>query len=189
MNLDKYIEAILFLKGEPVTFRYLSKLLDKRESEIQESVSVLKERLGDGGLCVVEKDGSIMLATSPGLSDFTQKLTEEEFDSKLSKAGLETLSIILYRSPVSRADIDYIRGVNSAFIVRNLLVRGLIERVSNPRDNRSYLYKPSFQLLRYLGIKNIQELPEFGDFNEKIENFNKQFVEEKNKDEHTDESR
>lgn len=182
MKLNTYIEAILFLKGEPVTLRYLSKLLGREISEIKEALDELKEKLNGRGLCVVEKDESVVLATSPELSDFTKKLTEEELDSKLSKAGLETLSIILYRGPVSRADIDYIRGVNSAFIVRNLLVRGLVERASNPRDNRSYLYKPSFKLLRYLGVKNIEELPEYGDFDEKIKSFNNQFTEEKQED-------
>ena len=186
MNLNTYVEAILFLKGEPVALRYLSKLLDKKDFEIKEAIIELKEKLDGRGLCIVEKDESFMLATSPELSNFTKKLTEEEFDSKLSKAGLETLSIILYRGPVSRADIDHIRGVNSAFIVRNLLVRGLVERTSNPRDNRSYLYKPSFQLLRYLGIKNIEELPEYGDFDEKIKSFNEQFIVDK-KQEHAEE--
>jgi segregation and condensation protein B len=73
----------------------------------------------------------------------------------LGKAGLETLSIILYQGPISRAEIDYIRGVNSNFILRNLLIRGLIERVENPHDQRSFLYKPTLELISYLGLSKI----------------------------------
>jgi segregation and condensation protein B len=71
----------------------------------------------------------------------------------LGKAGLETLSIVLYKGPISRADIDYVRGVNSAFILRNLSVRGLITK----EDNK---YKPTLDLISHLGIKHIDELPD-----------------------------
>ena len=79
----------------------------------------------------------------------------------LGKAGLETLSIILYRGPATRRDIDYIRGVNSQFILRNLLIRGLVEKIQNPDDQRTFFYKPTFQLLSYLGIGKLEDLPEY----------------------------
>jgi segregation and condensation protein B len=89
----------------------------------------------------------------------------------LGKAGLETLAIILYQGPISRADIDYIRGVNSQFIVRNLLIRGLIERVDNPTDARSFLYKTTLDLLSHLGISKIQDLPEYDQVRRDIDGF------------------
>jgi segregation and condensation protein B len=76
-------------------------------------------------------------------------------------AGLETLSIVLYLGPVSRSEIDYIRGVNSNFILRNLLMRGLVERIEHETDKRSLKYRPTFELLSFLGIGSVEELPEY----------------------------
>lgn len=170
-NLENNIEAILFLKGEAMTIKQISKILEKSEDEIKKSVDLLQEKLSNTGIRLLKKDDSILLTTSQESSKYTKELIDEEFNSELTKSTLETLSIIIYRGPVSRSDIDYIRGVNSSYIVRNLLVRGLIERVINPKDSRSFIYKPSFQLLRYLGIEKIEDLPEFGTFNEKLEEF------------------
>jgi segregation and condensation protein B len=79
----------------------------------------------------------------------------------LGKAGLETLSIVLYQGPLSRSEIDYIRGVNSQFIMRNLLIRGLVEKVDNPVDRRSFLYKPTLALLGYLGVSTVTDVPDY----------------------------
>ncbi len=170
-NLDSHIEAVLFLKGEPMNAAELAKIFEVKEKEVEEAIDLLREKLSGRGVCLMEKDDSIMLATSPESSVFTKTLIEEEFDSQPGKAALETLSVIVYRGSVTRADIDYIRGVNSSFILRNLLIRGFVERTQNPRDNRSFIYKPSFYLLQYLGARNINDLPEYGVFNEKMENF------------------
>jgi len=90
----------------------------------------------------------------------------------LGKAGLETLSIILYKAPITRVEIDYLRGVNSNFILRNLLIRGFIEKVVNPGDQRSYLYKPSLDLLSFLGVSKVEDLPEYVSIQEEIKDFN-----------------
>ncbi len=170
-NLDVLVESILFLKGEPVSVKELSKILEAGEEEVREALDSLDEKLSGRGICLVKKDDSVMLATAPESAKFARALVEEEFNSPLSKSALETLAIVVYKGPVSRADIDYIRGVNSSFILRNLLVRGLVERVKNPRDSRAYFYKPTFSLLRHLGVRSIEELPDRGDFVEKMEEF------------------
>jgi segregation and condensation protein B len=118
-----------------------------------------------------------MLGTAQELSPLIEQLTKEELSRDLGKAGLETLSIILYQGPISRADIDYIRGVNSQFIVRNLLIRGLIERVDNPKDARSFLYKTTLQLLSHLGVSKIEDLPEYQQVRKDIEGFKQSHVE------------
>ena len=119
----------------------------------------------------METDEEIMLGTAKELSPLIEQITKEELIKDLGKAGLETLSIVLYQGPISRAGIDYIRGVNSQFILRNLLIRGLIERVDNPADSRSFLYKPTLALLSHLGISSIAELPEYEQVKKDIENF------------------
>jgi len=112
-----------------------------------------------------------MLGTAPEMGELIEALIKEELSKDLGKAGLETLSIVLYRGPISRSKIDYIRGVSSTFILRNLLVRGLVERVSNPDDQRSFLYKPTFELLSYLGISRIEDLPEYDAVKQELESF------------------
>lgn len=170
-DTENHIESILFLKGEPMTIKQLSKLLKKTESEIKSALSSLQEKLSERGIRLLKKEDSFMLATAPESSKFTKELIKEEFDSELSKAALETLAIVVYRGPITRAEIDHIRGVNSTFTARNLLIKGLIEREINPKDSRSYLYKSSFQLLQYLGIQSIKDIPEYEDFNKKTEEF------------------
>jgi segregation and condensation protein B len=173
-NLSAYIEAILFLKGESMTAKKIAGILGIKEENVLTAINELENKLQGRGLQLVKKENSFMLATSPESSEFTKKMIEDEFDSQLSKSAVETLSIVIYRGPVTRSDIDYIRGVNSSFILRNLMIKGLVERITNPRDSRSYIYKPSFQLLQYLGITKIEDMPEFGEFNKEIDEFNKE---------------
>lgn len=90
-----------------------------------------------------------------------EQIKKEELNKDLSKASLETLSIILYKNGAPRSLIDYIRGVNSNFILRALSIRGLVEKVNDPKDNRRYIYKPTFELLSYMGVTSIEELPDY----------------------------
>jgi len=111
----------------------------------------------------------VMLGTAPELSGFFEDLQKEELNRDLSKASLETLSIILYKNGASRADIDYVRGVNSSFTLRALSVRGLVDKIPDPKDNRRFLYRPTFDLFSYLGIKSVEELPEYQEVKNSIE--------------------
>ncbi|MEW5907650.1 MAG: SMC-Scp complex subunit ScpB [Patescibacteria group bacterium] len=173
-DLDKHIEALLFLKGESMTVRELAKLLNVKEKEIKDTLDILEEKFSERGVRLVKKDESVMMVTASESSKFTKKLVDEEFNSELTRASLEVLTIVLYRNSVTRAEIDYIRGVNSSFIIRNLLIRGLVERILNPRDSRSYLYKPTFQLLNYLGVKDIDELPDRDILNKSVDKIKKE---------------
>ncbi|TSC60892.1 MAG: segregation and condensation protein B, partial [Parcubacteria group bacterium Gr01-1014_107] len=144
----------------------LSAILKKEEGEIKESLDFLDKRL-TGGLRLILSDKEVMLGTAPELSPLISELTKEELNRDLGKAGLETLSIILYRGPVSKKEIDYLRGVNSSFILRNLSIRGLIERFEKAAS-RSAFYRPTLELLSFLGIKRIEELPEYREVREQI---------------------
>ncbi|MEK7213698.1 MAG: SMC-Scp complex subunit ScpB [Patescibacteria group bacterium] len=174
MKLESQIEAILFWKAEPVSIKKLASIFNKSENEIKEAIRSLDESLKGRGITLIQWEDEITLGTTKEISSLIESLTKEELNKDLGKAGLETLSIILYQGPISRVNIDYIRGVNSQFILRNLLVRGLIERVDNPEDQRSFLYKPSLELFSYLGIKKITDLPDYTLINEDIEKFRKQ---------------
>jgi segregation and condensation protein B len=161
MTLDAQIESLLFWKGEPMSFKKLADILKKTPEEIHEAVLLLETKLAGRGIQLVKKDDEIMLGSAAEMGPIIETLIKEELVRDLGKAGLETLSIILYRGPVARRDIDYIRGVNSQFILRNLLVRGLVEKVPNPEDQRTFLYKPTFDLLTHMGLSSIEQLPEY----------------------------
>jgi len=171
MNLDSYIEAVLFLEGEPVKIKKLAEILYKPEKQINEAIEILDKNLEHRGIRLIKKGDEIMLSTAPEASNICEAASKEEFNKDIGKAGLEVLASVVYRGPVSRADIDYIRGVNSSFSLRNLLVRGLVERKTNPKDSRSYLYSPSFKFLQFLGITDIKKLPEYGNFGKIVEQF------------------
>jgi segregation and condensation protein B len=111
----------------------------------------------------------VALGTAPELSDMIENLQKEELNKDLSKAALETLSVVLYKNGASRAEIDYIRGVNSSFSLRALSVRGLVEKVLDSKDNRRYVYKPSMELLSYMGVTSVEELPEFHEVHQETE--------------------
>ncbi len=171
MNLAQQLEAILFWKAEPISFKRLADMVGSDVVAVKNSLRELETSLTGRGITLVQTDDEVMLGTAKELSPLIEKLTKDELSRDLGKAGLETLAIILYQGPISRADIDYIRGVNSQFIVRNLLIRGLIERVDNPTDARSFLYKTTLDLLSHLGISKIQDLPEYDQVRRDIDGF------------------
>ncbi len=175
LPLDARIESLLFWKGEPVRVKKLSQILNAEEKDILQALETLKQKLEMRGITLVFKDDEAMLGTAPQMSATMEILTKEELVKDLGKAGLETISIILYKGPISRAEIDYIRGVQSNFILRNLLVRGLIEKVVKPDDQRSFLYKPSFELLSHLGLSKIEDVPEYENMRKEFEAINKEY--------------
>lgn len=168
MNLESKIEAIIFFKGEPISRKKLSEVLGVGQIEINEGVEKLKENLQNRGVTLIENGDDITLGTAPELSKLIEDLQKEELNKDLSKASLETLSIILYKNGVSRAEIDYIRGVNSSFTLRALSIRGLIEKTADQKDNRRFIYNPSFDLLSYMGVKSIEELPDWEEVNNSV---------------------
>ena len=170
-QLQQQIEAVLFWKGEPVSLKKLAQTFEKTEEEIAVALLALEAALSGRGVMLMRREDEVALVTAKETSAFIEKLTKEELIKDLGKAGLETLSIIIYQGPISRAEIDYIRGVQSNFILRNLAIRGLIEKVSNPTDQRSFLYKPTFELLSYLGVTKIEDMPQFTEARAEIESY------------------
>ncbi len=169
MTLESQIEAILFFKGESVTLSYLEKTLEKSTEEIATALAEFKKSLEGRGLVLVQNGEEISLGTSPDASPIIEKITKDELTRDLGKAGLETLSIVLYKGPVSRREIDYIRGVNSQFILRNLLIRGLVEKTPSPSDQRTFLYAPTIDLIKFMGITSADALPEYESMRKQME--------------------
>ncbi|MBI2065581.1 MAG: SMC-Scp complex subunit ScpB [Candidatus Zambryskibacteria bacterium] len=173
MNNESRIEAILFFKNEPVSVAELSKWLGEKPDAVREALINLQNFYKDRGIVIVSDSQFVSIGTHPGASELIENLKKEEFSRELGRAGLETLAIILYKGPVSRREIDYIRGVNSGFILRTLLIRGLIERTESISGERSYSYKITLKLLEHLGITRLEDLPEYQNAFKRIEEFNK----------------
>ncbi len=171
--LAQKIEAILFWRAEPMSIAKLSLWLGAPADEIVTSTQELETSLKGRGIVLMRKEDSVMLGTAPELSPLIETITKEELHKDIGKAGIETLSLITYFGPITRSEIDYIRGVSSTFVIRTLLMRGLIERVQNKNDQRSFFYKPTFDLLSHLGISNIEKLPEYESARTELEAFRK----------------
>ena len=174
MNLEHKIESILFFRNEPVSAAELQKLLGASKSDIEEAIKKLVAFYQDRGIVLVSTGGEYSFGTHRDNSELIEKLQKEEFSRELGRAGLETLAVILYRGPVSRREIDQIRGVNSSYILRTLMIRGLIERGDPPTElgaGRSFSYKPTLKLLEHLGVTKIEDLPEYSTAFKKIEEF------------------
>lgn len=174
MTLDSKIEAVLFFKAEPIQKKKLANLLDTSIEEISCSLLILEEKLKERGLSLIYKEDEVSLGTNPQVSSIIENITKEELTRDLGKAKLEVLSIIIYRGPIIRSEIDYIRGVNSSFILRNLLIRGLIDKKIDPKNSRGFLYSVTTEAISYLGISKIEEMPEYVRVRQEIEDFNSQ---------------
>jgi segregation and condensation protein B len=158
------LESLLFVSGEPITFTRLAKILEIPVAEVMAVVEELAKKYDADlhtGLMLIRDTTTVTLATVPRNASIIEALTKSSLQENMSKAALEVLAIIAYRAPVSRSEIDAIRGVNCSFTLRNLLLRDLIMREGNPGDSRGYLYRPTLRFLQVLGIGQASDLPQF----------------------------
>ncbi|MBI5469994.1 SMC-Scp complex subunit ScpB [Candidatus Kaiserbacteria bacterium] len=172
-DLAKKIHALLFSEGGSVTKKRLAQLLTVSAADITKALTELSSSLEGGGLSLVVSDTEAALVISRDAADAVRDAREKELGETIGDAGLEVLSIVLYRGPSTRAQIDYIRGVNTASTVRNLLTRGLLERAGNPLDGREYLYRATVELLAHLGVKSAQDLPDYAKISSELAAFEK----------------
>jgi len=160
------LEAVLFLQGEPLSRGKIVKILGVQAEELAELVGIFEERLeaADRGLALVSNESDVQLVTKPRFHEFVGQFVKEEFDEELSEASVETLSLVAYLGSITKIRIEYLRGVNSSFILRSLLLRGLIDRIPDPSEPHGYLYRASAATIRHLGIEKQQSLPDYEKF-------------------------
>ena len=161
-RIKSIIESLLLAVGDPMKIAKLAKVIGAKEVEIEAALLSLEEDYAKKrGFALLRIGAEVQLATNPENGEFVSKLIKGEMQESLSQASLEVLSIVAYRGPVSRAEIEAIRGVNCSFTLRSLLIRGLVEKTENSDDNRRYLYMISFDFLKKLGVDNVNKLPEW----------------------------
>lgn len=171
MELKQKLESILLFKGEQVSYKELAKLLEIDEKEIKSIVVELSTEYAQKGTNIIYNDHECELVTSPEASELLSKLQKQDTETELSNAALETLSIILYMGPIARSMIDFVRGVNSQFTVRNLLIRGLIEK--DPKE-KSPKYIVTLDTIKFLGLNKLDELPNLKEVRHSISQFVKE---------------
>jgi len=152
------LEAILFYKSQPVSKKELSNLLNLPPEALTKAVTKLQNRLTTGAITLIETDTELTLATKPAFDALLTKLQATESQRSIGVAGAETLAIVLYRGPVSKALIERIRGVNSTYVLRALLLRGLIKKTTIARRTE---YRVTSDTLAHLGISRKTELPNY----------------------------
>lgn len=169
-DIAAQIQALLFVYGEPMKKKRIAAILEKSEDALEEGLILLEKELAkkQSGVHIVSEDGTIQLVTKPLYGDLIEKIIKEEIQENLTPATLETLAIIAYAGPISRAEIEYIRGVNSSFMLRNLVLRGLVERMPDARRANAYVYRASIDLLKHLGVQRTESLPEYAKFRELV---------------------
>lgn len=162
-KLKSIIESLLFISGEPLKISRLAKIIGVPKAETENAIMVLsgEYEAQKRGIRMIRKGEEIQLVTDPGNAGFMEQLIKGELQESLSPASLEVLSIVTYRGPITRSDIEAVRGVNCTYTLRNLLLRGLVTREENPKDARGYIYEASFDFLKHLGIDDIKKLPEY----------------------------
>lgn len=159
-DIAQKIEALLFAAGKPMTVKSVAKLLDISADDVVAALGVLQERYISGGLRLVEHDGAWQMVTAPEVADAVKTLAKEDA-GELTRPALETLTVIAYRGPITKAEIEAIRGVNCSLILRNLMIRGLIDE--QELAARGTVYTLSMDAVRYLGLSSVKDLPGYED--------------------------
>lgn len=160
------IESLLFYFNEEMSKKKLADTAGISLAELEESLHDINEARADSGIILVQTPTTVSLGTHPNMAPLIESVSNSETISPLSKAALETLSVVLYQSPVTRAEIDTVRGVNSLYSVRNLLVRGLVSRRT---IDGAIVYEPTAETLQLLGVSSSQDMPDYETVQEKID--------------------
>lgn len=173
LNKMAELEAFLFYHGESVCGKRIASALKISQDEVAGLIGNFRESCaGEGrGVTILEKGGKFQIITKPELGFIFENLIKEELTEKLTPAALETLSIVAYLGPLTRAEVDYIRGVNSSFMIRNLVLRGLVERERGKQRGAFYEYSVGFDFLKHIGLEDARELPEYDKYREVLQNF------------------
>ena len=173
-SIDSQIEALLFALGRPLSRAELQKMLGASAQEVEEAIGGLS-RAKSRGVTLVDDGVEVELRADVQNSALIEKVRKEEYSRDIGKAGLEALSAVLYRGTLTRSEIDFIRGVNSSQTLRTLTLRGLVRKIPNPKDERSFLYEPTTELLSQLGVSRVQDLPDYADVRQKLQQLEEAF--------------
>jgi segregation and condensation protein B len=160
LPLAAQLEGLLFVAGEPVTSHQLAAALELPVTDVEKGLSTLEDELRTRGLRLQIHSGRVQLTTAPEIAGQIEIFLGLEATAHLSRAALETLAIIAYQQPVTRPQIDSIRGVNSDGVMKSLLTKGLLQEVGRAEGpGRPILYGTTPDFLQHFGLSSLGELP------------------------------
>ncbi len=160
--LKQQLEAVLFISPRPLTVAKLASLLEAERGLLENALAEMAEEYAarKGGITLLQNGHEVQIVTISDLAPLVQKFLKEETTGELTKPSLETLTIIAYRGPITKTDLEKIRGVNCSLILRNLMIRGLVIAEEDKRRLVTY-YTVSTDFMRHLGITSIADLPDY----------------------------
>jgi len=159
-RIKSLIESLLFVAGEPVRVEQLARALEVEPTMVEEALGQLSEEYRERGLRLQREDRRVQMVTAPEAAEVIERFLGLQLSRRLSPAALETLAIVAYQQPVTRAQIEAVRGVNCDGVLRTLVRKGLIEEVGRlPQAGRPILYGTTFEFLQYFGLHSLEELP------------------------------
>ncbi len=160
LSLAAQVEALLFAAPTAIPASQIALALGVTAREVEQSIQALVEAYAERGIRIQEHHGRLQMTSAPEAAAGIERLLELDTTSSLTRASLETLAIIVYQQPVTRPQIDAIRGVNSDSVIRNLLIKGLIEEGGRSEGpGRPILYTTSSDFLQHFGLSSLSELP------------------------------
>jgi segregation and condensation protein B len=163
-GLSASLEALLFAAPSSVTVSQLAAALEIPIPDVEKGLAELQARYSQGGLRLQRHQGRIQITTAPEVAQLVERFLGLDATSHLSRAALETLAMIAYQQPVTRPEIDAVRGVNSDGVLKSLLNKGLIQETGRAeRPGRPILYSTTPDFLQHFGLNSLDELPPLQD--------------------------
>lgn len=162
MSLSSQLEAILFAAGKPLPIKRLAELTEQTPDEIKKAMQELSELLDErkGGIMLQSHGNEFELVTRPEAAEVVRQVVTMEAAGELTRASLEALTILAYRGPMTRPELEQVRGVQSSLILRNLMIRGLVEEKEDQRLGQP-TYAVTFELMNALGLPSVTSLPDY----------------------------
>ena len=169
-NLEQILEGLLFAYGEPISVKKLGGVVKRRAVDIGLALNNIRDSLLQRGIQLISKNNEWQLVADTAASVYIEKLVKSEMQAELTPAGLEILALAAYRGPITKHEIESVRGVNSTYTLRNLAARGLVEK---NEFTKPASYEISLTALRKLGLKRREDLPRYDELNQEITNVEK----------------
>lgn len=160
--LARKIESLLFVASRPLSLKKICEQVGGEKTVVKDLLAEMAEdcKKNGRGVQIMEIDGEYQMSTVPDASKMVKEFLKDEMTGELTRPALETLTIVAYRGPISKPELEQTRGVNCSLILRNLMIKGLIEVKDSDKGGEA-LYNITFDFMRYLGVTKINELPDY----------------------------
>lgn len=163
MALKSQIESLLFISNKALSVKKLASLTKAKTQDVRKALDALVDEYNsaqDKGIRIIKNIDEFQMMTSPENSKLVSDFIKDETTGELTRPSLETLTIIAYRGPITKAELEQIRGVNCSLILRNLMIRGLVEMIEDKKTMNTY-YRVTMSFLKFLGVESVEQLPNY----------------------------